>query len=157
MNISRNFFAWNSIWSVILLLIMLTAFVISGCVKPSARGTELAVNAPSYMRIAEYANANLRKKEYSVSQDRYSVSLKDISDIDEIASDVAVAMKDYSYIWIEDCFVQFWNDETKTEGVLCAFNTTKALKELKSWYQDVRVEKIADNCYLVSPSRSWIG
>ena len=76
-------------------LILLAAFVISGCVKSSARGAELASNAQSYMRIAEYADANLRKKEYSVSHDRYSVSLKDISDIDEIASDVAVAMKDF--------------------------------------------------------------
>ena len=139
------------------LLILLAALVFSGCVKPSARGAELAANAQSYMRIAEYADANLRKKEYSVSNDRYSVSLKDIADIDEIASDVAVAMKDYSYFWIDESSVTFWNDETKTEGVLCAFNSTKAIKEVKSWYQDVRIEKIADYCYLVSPSRSWIG
>ena len=139
------------------LLILLTALVINGCVKPSARGTELAANAQSYMHIAEYADANLRKEEYSVSNDRYSVSLKDIADIDEIASDVAVAMKDYSYFWIDESSVTFWNDETKTEGMLCAFNTTKAIKEVKSWYQDVRIEKIAEGCYLVSPSRSWIG
>lgn len=138
-------------------LILLTAIVISGCVKPSARGAELASNAQSYMRIAEYADANLRKKEYSVSHDRYSVSLKDISDIDEIASDVAVAMKDFSYFWIDESAVQFWNDETKTEGVLCAFNSTKAIKEVKSWYQDVRIEKIAEGCYLVTPSQAWIG
>ena len=139
------------------LLILLAALVISGCVKPSARGAELAANAQCYMRIAEYADANLRKNEYSVSNDRYSVSLKDIADIDEIASDVAVALKDYSYFWIDESSVTFWNDETKTEGMLCAFNSTKAIKEVKSWYQDVRIEKIADNCYLVSPSRSWIG
>lgn len=139
------------------LLILLAALVISGCVKPSARGAELAANAQCYMRIAEYADANLRKKEYSVSNERYSVSLKDISDMDEIASDVAVALKDYSYFWIDESSVTFWNDETKTEGMLCAFNSTKAIKEVKSWYQDVRIEKIADNCYLVSPSRSWIG
>ena len=139
------------------LLILLAALVFSGCVKPSARGAELAANAQSYMRIAEYADANLRKKEYSVSNERYSVSLKDISDMDEIASDVAVALKDYSYFWIDESSVTFWNDETKTEGVLCAFNSTKAIKEVKSWYQDVRIEKIADYCYLVSPSRSWIG
>lgn len=139
------------------LLILLTALVISGCVKPSARGAELAANAQCYMRIAEYADANLRKKEYSVSNERYSVSLKDIADIDEIASDVAVALKDYSYFWIDESSVTFWNDETKTEGMLCAFNSTKAIKEVKSWYQNARIEKIADNCYLVSPSRSWIG
>ena len=139
------------------LLILLAALVISGCVKPSARGTELAGNSQSYMHIAEYADANLRKNEYSVSNDRYSVSLKDIADIDEIASDVAVALKDYSYFWIDESSVTFWNDETKTEGVLCAFNSTKAIKEVKSWYQDVRIEKIAEGCYLVSPSRSWIG
>ena len=139
------------------LLILLAAFVISGCVKPSARGAELAANTQCYMRIAEYADANLRKKDYSVSNDRYSVSLKEIADIDEIASDVAVVMKDYSYFWIDESSVTFWNDETKTEGVLCAFNTTKAIKEVKSWYQDVRIEKIAEGCYLISPSRSWIG
>ena len=139
------------------LLILVAAFIISSCVSPSARGAELAANAQSYMHIAEYADTNLRKKEYSVSNDRYSVSLKDIADIDEIASDVAVAMKDYSYFWIDESSVTFWNDETKTEGMLCAFNTTKAIKEVKSWYQDVRIEKIAEGCYLISPSRSWIG
>ena len=138
-------------------LIVVTAYIISGCGRLSSRGGELAVNAQSYMRIAEYADANLRTDVYCTSQDHYLVLLSDISDIDEIASDVTVAMQDYTYFWIEDCYVQFWNDETKTEGILCAFDSAEALKELKSWYDGVQTEKLADGCYLVYPSRAWIG
>ena len=138
-------------------LILATVYAISGCGGLSSRGKEVAVNAQSYMRIAEYADANLRTEEYSASQDRYMVFLSDVSDIDEISSDVTVAMQDYTYFWIEDNGVQFWNDETKTEGVLCAFDSAKALKELKSWYDGVQTEKLAENCYLVYQSRSWIG
>ena len=138
-------------------LILIMAYVISGCSTLSTRGKELADNAPSYMRIAEYADANLRTEEYSTSQDHYLVMLSDISDIDEISSDVAVAMQDYTYFWIEDYGIQFWNNETKTEGILCTFDSDKGLKELKSWYDGVQTEKLADDCYLVYPSRSWIG
>lgn len=138
-------------------LIITTAHVICGCSRHSARGDELAGNAQSYMHIAEYADANLRTEEYLTSQDHYMVFLEDISDIDEISSDVAVAMQDYTYFWIEDSCVQFWNDERKTEGILCAFDYDTALKELKSWYTDVQTEKLANNCYLVYPPRGWIG
>ena len=81
-------------------LILLTAYVFSGCNTLSTRGKGLADKAPGYMRIAEYADANLRTEEYSTSQDHYLVMLSDISDIDEISSDVAVAMEDFTYFWI---------------------------------------------------------
>ena len=138
-------------------LIFITAFVISGCSTLSTRGKELSGNTQSYMHIAEYADANLKTEEYSTSQDHYLVMLSDIADTDEIASDVKIAMQDYTYFWIEDCYVQFWNDETKTEGILCTFDSDKGLKELKSWYDGVQTEKLADNCYLVYPLRGWIG
>lgn len=138
-------------------LILITAYVISGCSTLSTRGKELVDNAPSYMHIAEYADANLRTEEYSTSKDHYMVMLSDIADIDEISSDVKVAMQDYTYFWIENSYVQFWNDETKTEGILCTFDSDKGLKELKSWYDGVQIEKLADNCYLVYPPRGWIG
>ena len=142
---------------VLPVIILLTAYVFSGCNTLSTRGKELADKASSYMRIAEYADANLRTDEYFTSQDHYLVMLSDISDIDEISSDVAVAMEDFTYFWIEDSYVQFWNDETKTEGILCTFDSDKGLKELKSWYDGVQPEKLADDCYLVYPSRAWIG
>ena len=138
-------------------LILITAYVISGCSTQSTRGKELVDNAPSYMHIAEYADANLRTEEYSTSKDHYMVMLSDIADIDEISSDVKVAMQDYTYFWIENSYVQFWNDETKTEGILCTFDSDKGLKELKSWYDGVQTEKLADNCYRVYPPRGWIG
>lgn len=142
---------------LLILPALITAYVISGCSTQSTRGKELVDNAPSYMHIAEYADANLRTEEYSTSKDHYMVMLSDIADIDEISSDVKVAMQDYTYFWIENSYVQFWNDETKTEGILCTFDSDKGLIELKSWYDGVQTEKLADNCYLVSPPRGWIG
>ena len=141
----------------IVITLLVLVLLLCGCNKLSDRGEKLVINAQSYMHIAEYAKKNLKIEKYATEQDHYLVNLSDIADIDEISADVAVAMQDYTYFWINDNSVQFWNDETKTEGILCAFDSGEALKDLKSWYKDVQIEKLADNCYLVSQSRSWIG
>jgi|GEM_PF-1940333 hypothetical protein len=124
----------------------------------SARGKELVPNTQSYLNIAEYATAHLRTDEFSTSiPNRYTVSLKDISNINEIASDVAVAMQDYSYFWIEDYYIVFWNDETGTEAILCTLGSAEALKTFKSKFNDRQIEELGNDCYLVRPRRAWIG
>lgn len=135
--------------TALLLTVILTAVVLCSCSEPSPRMKELMPNVSSYMHIAEYADENLRIPEYETSEDHYLIMLKDIEDIGEISADVRVAMEDYTYFWIEDTYVQFWNDETKTEGILCAFDAKPALKDLKSWYDGVQIEKLDENCYLV--------
>lgn len=141
----------------IVITLLVLVLLLCGCNNLSDRGKKLAGNALSYMHIAEYAKKNLKIGKYATEQDHYLVNLSDIADIDEISADVAVAKQDYTYFWIQDNSVQFWNDETKTEGILCAFDSGEALKDLKSWYKDVQTEKLADNCYLVRQARSWIG
>lgn len=141
----------------VVISLALAVLLLTGCNNLSSRGEELKENVMNYWNIAEYADANFRIDEYYVSSDRYAVVLSDISDIAAISSDVYVAMQDYSYFWIEDSGVLFWNDETKTEGILCPFDPDTAIKELKKWYEDVQIEKIHEGCYLITQSQAWIG
>lgn len=142
-------------FAVLVIAVML--FVLSGCKSLSARGQQLLGNVSSYTHVAEYAKANLTKPEYMTSEGRYHVNVSVLYSVDEIKADASVVGKDFSYFWIEKDSVQFWNDETKTEGILYAFDVNEAVGKLSTTYKDMQVEKLKDNCYLVQQARAYIG
>ena len=112
---------------------------------------------PNYTRVAEYARNNLAKPEYLTSEGHYMINTSELMNSAEIRDDASVIAKDYSYFWIEKDYVLFWNDETKTEGILYAFDANEAVGKLSTTYKDMQVEKLKDNCYLVQQARAYIG
>lgn len=139
------------------LVIAFMLFTLSGCKSLSARGKQLLDNVPNYTRVAEYARNNLAKPEYLTSEGHYMINTSELMNSAEIRDDASVIAKDYSYFWIEKDYVLFWNDETKTEGILYAFDANEAVGKLSTTYKDMQVEKLKDNCYLVQQARVYIG
>ena len=137
----------------IILSILIACFLISiyGCSK-SSEAERLSKNLSDYKLVAEYALNNCKNDKYKVidgKAERYVVVLSDIEDIAEIKSCVAIAQQDFSYIWIEDSYVIFWNDETKTMGLLYSEKPKKAIKSIKTWYTTMESEKINKNFYII--------
>ena len=139
------------------LVVAFMLFTLCGCNSLSDRGRQLLENVPSYNRVAEYARNNLTKPEYLTSEGHYLVNTRELLSIDEIKADASVVAKDFSFFWIEKDSVQFWNDETKTEGVLYAFDTGNAIGNLRAAYKDLQIEKLKDNCFLLQQARAYIG
>ena len=98
----------------------------------------------SYEEIAQCALQNYASADGS----RVSVSLSDITD-DSLLQSILVAEEEFSYIWIENNSVIFWNDETKTLGFVCSDNAKSAIKDIEEWYSDLEKEKVNNNCYLI--------
>ncbi|MBR1816675.1 MAG: hypothetical protein IJ763_08240 [Lachnospiraceae bacterium] len=142
----------------IILSILIACFLISiyGCSK-SSEAERLSKNLSDYKLVAEYALNNCKNDKYKVIDDkaeRYVVDLSDIEDIAEIKSSVAIAQQDFSYIWIEDSYVIFWNDETKTMGLLYSEKPKKAIKSIKTWYTTMESEKIDTKFYIIGTWKS---
>ncbi len=140
-------------------LFLISALCLSllcACGRLSPRASELADNASSYMNIAVFADRDLRTDEYYIPQTgRYFVYLSDIEGIEEISPDVSVAMQDYSFIQIDEYCVWFFNDETRTEGILCILDSGRS----RDLFRDLEMdrERLAEDCYLLTQPRAWIG
>ena len=129
------------------------SLLLSGCGK-SSEAEKYSDNLTQYRNIADYANANCKVDKYKVEDiaNRYVVILSEIQNIDTISSEVLTAEQNFSYLWIEDGYLIFWNDETKTEGLLYSDNPKDSIKQIREWYQDLEYEKITDDFYLIG---SW--
>lgn len=98
----------------------------------------------SYEAIAEYALQHYASSDGS----RICVSLSDITD-DGLSKSVSVAEETFTYIWIENNSVIFWNDEMKQLGLVYSDNAKSTIKDIEEWYDDLEKEKVNNNCYLI--------
>lgn len=140
---------------VAFLLMSCCLLSVCGCDK-SAKAEYFSKNLADYEAVAEYVLNNCKADKYKVSyllndvlEERYVVNLSEIDDVTEIKSSVEIAQQDFSYVWIENSYVVFWNDETKTIGLLYSENPKKSIKAIKTWYTDIESEKLNDNCYII--------
>lgn len=65
-----------------------------------------------------------------------------------------IAEKEFSYLWIEDGNVVYWNDETKVFGLVYSSNPKNYIKSLEEWYKGMDSEKINENWYAVGQWKS---
>jgi len=98
----------------------------------------------SYEAIAQYALQNYANPDGS----RVCVELDDITD-NGLLQSVLVAEEQFTYIWVENSGVIFWNDETKTLGLVYSDNAKSAVKDIEEWYNGLDKEKVNNNCYLI--------
>lgn len=103
----------------------------------------------SYEAIAQYALQNYADSDGS----RVSIELSDITE-NSLSKDILVAEEKFTYIWIEEDSVIFWNDEMKTLGFVYSDNAISAVKDIEEWYDDLEKEKVNNNCYLIGQLNS---
>lgn len=98
----------------------------------------------AYEAIAQYVLDNYAATDGSV----VTIELGEITDAN-LAQSILVAEEKFTYAWIENNGVVFWNDETKTLGLLYSENAASTIKDIEEWYDDLEKEKISNNCYLI--------
>ncbi len=98
----------------------------------------------SYEEIAHYALENYATQDGS----RACVLLSDISD-KSLSDSILIAEEKFTYIWIENNSVIFWNNEMKTLGLIYSGDIRKATKDIKAWYNGLETERINSRCCLI--------
>lgn len=102
-----------------------------------------------YEEIAQYALQNYAAADGS----RKTVLLSDITD-ENLTQSISVAAEDFRYVWIENNSVVFWNDETKTLGLIYSDNVKSEIKAIEEWYNGTGRKKINGNWYLIGQFNS---
>lgn len=104
-------------------------------------------NLDSYILLSDYIrNSN----NISANDVRMVVNLYE--EIDTNDEDVKkawnIAGERYDFVWLSKNDLIFWNDETKTLGLLNTSNIKQSKKDL-DWYNDLEYEKINDEWYVI--------
>ena len=73
----------------------------------------------------------------------------EFSEYDNLKDEIDIAKKEFSYLWIEDGNIVFWNDETKVLGLVYSSNPQSYIESLKEWYNGMDSERINENWYTV--------
>lgn len=53
----------------------------------------------------------------------------------------------YNYVWVSKNEVVFWNDETKTYGILYSKDFVETKKSIEKWYKEIEFKRINSNWY----------
>lgn len=103
----------------VLVLIIACSFVMCACGK-SGETLELSDNIEAYETIAETALRDFQDEEHfhNTDSERYIVYLSEFTVYTELSSSVDIVKGKFSYLWIENGNVVFWNDETKVLGLV---------------------------------------
>ena len=128
----------------ILVIVLVCVLCIMLCSCGNDRTKYYEERISSYEAIAEYALQNYASSDGS----RVSIKLSDITE-NSLSKDIIVAEEKFTYIWIENNSVIFWNDEMKTLGLVYSDNAKSAIKDIEEWYSDLEKEKVNNNCYLI--------
>ncbi len=103
----------------------------------------------AYEAIAQYALDNYA----SIDGSRVIVQSSAITETD-LAESVLVVEEKFTYVWIENNGVVFWNDETKTLGLVYSEDAKSTIQDIEEWYNDLDKDKINNNCYLIGQMNS---
>lgn len=90
----------------ILVIVLVCVLCIMLCSCGNDRTKYYEERISSYEAIAEYALQNYASSDGS----RVSIKLSDITE-NSLSKDIIVAEEKFTYIWIENNSVIFWNDE----------------------------------------------
>lgn len=134
-----------------IVLFLVLSIVMCGCEK-SKKTQELSENIEAYETIAEIALEDFQDEEHKCESDdgtRWVIMLSEFSEYDNLKDVIDIAEKEFSYLWIEDGNIVFWNDETKVLGLVYSSNPQSYIESLKEWYNGMDSERINENWYTV--------
>ena len=134
-----------------IILFLVLSIVMCGCEK-SKKTQEISENIEAYETIAEIALEDFQDEEHKCESDdgtRWVIMLSEFSEYDNLKDEIDIAEKEFSYLWIEDGNIVFWNDETKVLGLVYSSNPQSYIESLKEWYNGMDSERINENWYTV--------
>ena len=123
-------------------LLCMCCILLCSCTNEKTQYYEQRIS--SYEEIAIYALENYANPDGS----RVCVLLSDISD-KSLSERILIAEEKFTYIWIENNSVIFWDDEMKTEGLVYSENPKRCIKDIQEWHNGQESKKISKNLYLI--------
>lgn len=66
---------------------------------------------------------------------------------DDISASLSIISSKFDFLWVNDTYVIFWEDETKYYGLLWSESAKKAISSLKEWYNELDQRKLEANWY----------
>ncbi len=129
-----------------ILVILTISLLLSGCTSGKITDFEeyrQELTVISNAAKSYYTNHGSKDEHLTLALDNY-LTWADSSIEDAI---VKVSNMEISYIWVSDQYVIFWNDETKTYGILHSVSADSVIKQLKSWYDGMEYHKLEKNWY----------
>lgn len=71
--------------------------------------------------------------------------VEDISD--DISESFGIISSKFDFLWVNDMYVVFWEDETKNYGLLWSESAKKAVASLEEWHTTLEKHKLESNWY----------
>lgn len=96
--------------------------------------TYYIANASNESVVFDFRDGNIAEGGTIVSDEYY----------DEI---VTIVERGFSYAWVEEDYIIFWEDEMKKYGVLFSENPKTAIVSVKKWYKELQSRKLEKNWY----------
>ncbi|MCH5191192.1 MAG: hypothetical protein J1F23_03415 [Oscillospiraceae bacterium] len=141
---------------VLFLTVISMMIGVSGCSK--YENEMLTDNKADFTAVAEFARSYYEEHRIDDSDhiaiDFYDGTLRDltndtiIEDVsDDIYESVGIISSEFDFLWVNDTYVIFWEDETKYYGLLWSESTQKAISSVKEWYGEMDYHKLEANWY----------
>ena len=141
-----------------LLICALISTCLTACGKKSTQTRYFARDVNAYTDVARFFLNNYEwivseKKGNILGFDRSDYLLIDFSDYRGAAGDISESysntMAEFAFAWLKEDTVIFWEDTTKTLGVMYALKPDSALNGWKSQIKNMDSEEINDHMYTI--------
>lgn len=133
--------------------------IFSGC--GAVENNEFSVNRVHFEAVTDFARSYYAENYNTLSghatiefhggglAEIVSYSKLDIEGVpDEVSAAVGIIEGvGYEYFWVSDSYVVFWKDDLKTCGLLWSASPMKAIKEMKTWYSEMKYHKLENEWY----------
>ncbi len=135
---------------IVIIVIMLISF--SACASRKAKFENFADCKADFETVSNFLRSYYVDQDYSgsatfdfedgnISKDGFVISEKYAEELKTLQQN------GFTYAWVEEDNIIFWQDETKAYGVLFSENPKAALETVKEWYDGLKSKKLDENWY----------
>lgn len=142
---------------IVIIVVMLISF--SACSLTKAKFENFADCKADFETVSDFLRSYYMDYDYSgsatfdfedgyISKDGFVIS-------EEYAEEVkTIQQNGFTYVWVEEEHIIFWQDESKYYGVLFSEDTKTALRSVKEWYDELKSKKLDKNWYEIGALNS---
>ena len=141
-----------------LLVCALISLCLIGCGRKSTQTRYYAISVDAYSDVARFLLDNYETIAYQQGGGSYSIDgpdyiLVDFTDYrgsaDYISKSYTDTMAQFAFAWLKTDSVVFWEDSTKTIGVMYALKPKEALSEWNKQIKNMDTEEINEHVYTI--------
>jgi len=142
---------------IVIIVVMLISF--SACASRKAKFENFADCKAVFETVSNFLRSYYVDQDYSgsatfdcgdgnIKKDGFVIS-------EEYAEEVkTIQQNGFTYVWVEEDHIIFWQDESKYYGVLFSEEPKTALRSVKEWYDELKSKKLDKNWYEIGALNS---